>query len=123
VLDALSNHTEPVTADELAAALPHVHVSSVYRALSVLEDEGVISHVHLGHGPAVYQLAETAGVVRHLVCDACGRHVVVPAALFDPLRRRLEREYDFLLDAGHFAVVGRCRWCAGSAGPPGDAHR
>lgn len=114
VLDELAEVHEPVTAEVLAARLPDVHVSSVYRALAVLEEEGVVAHVHLGHGPAVYQLAQDAASVRHLVCDVCGRHIVVPTSLFEPLRRRLERDHGFVLDAGHFAVVGRCDSCAGT---------
>jgi Fur family transcriptional regulator, ferric uptake regulator len=112
VLDELVAGLGPITAEDLAARLPEVHVSSVYRALAVLEEEGVVAHVHLGHGPAVYQLAEEADAVRHLVCDVCGLDVVVPSGVFSPLRRRLERDYGFVLDADHFAVVGRCVACA-----------
>jgi Fur family ferric uptake transcriptional regulator len=78
----------------------------------VLEEDGVIAHVHLGHGPAVYRLREDASQVRHLVCEVCGRLVVVPASLFSDLADRLATEHDFVLDTEHFAVVGRCRSCA-----------
>jgi len=112
VLRALEAAGGPVSAEELAAQVPDVHVSSVYRALSVLEDDGVVSHVHLGHGPAVYQLATTAEEVRHLVCDSCGRQLVVPASVFDDVSRTLRDRYGFVLNAGHFAVVGHCTTCA-----------
>ena len=110
VLDALDG---PVTAEDVAARLPDVHVSSVYRSLNVLEELGVVRHVHLAHGPARYELTDVADRVRHLACEQCGRDVVVPSALFDDLRATIEQEYGFVMDSGHFAIPGRCRDCAG----------
>ena len=64
-----------------------VHVSTVYRTLALLEEIGAVRHVHLSHGPAVYEHAASADV-RHLVCEVCGRHVAVPAR---GVRRRARR--------------------------------
>jgi len=115
VLERLEDQTEPVTAEVLAGELDGVHVSSVYRALAVLEEIGLVRHVHLAHGPALYELADRGSQVRHLVCDGCGRDVAVPAALFAPLQRRLSADYGFVLDREHFALTGRCLDCAGAA--------
>ena len=108
VVDGVRSMTTAFTADELAAAVPQVHVSTVYRTLGLLEEIGAVRHVHLSHGPAVYEHAASADV-RHLVCEVCGRHVGVPSGVFDSLRKRLARDYDFVLDGSHFAIVGRCR--------------
>ena len=99
--------TTAFTADELAAAVPQVHVSTVYRTLGLLEEIGAVRHVHLSHGPAVYEHAASADV-RHLVCEVCDRHVAVPSEVFDAVRERLARDFDFVLDGSHFAIVGRC---------------
>jgi len=111
VLEALARTDGPVTAEALAAGVDAVHVSSVYRALAVLEELGVVRHVHLAHGPALYELTERASSVRHLVCEVCGQAIEVPAALFVPLARRLARDYSFVLDSDHFALPGRCTSC------------
>lgn len=111
MLDTLTRAGEPISAEELAQRVPDVHPSSVYRALAVLEEAGIAAHVHLGHGPALYQLRDEAADVRYLVCEACGRSIVVPATLFTTLARRLETEHGFVLGVGHFAVVGRCTTC------------
>ncbi len=104
-----------VTAEELATRVqaehPDVHLSTVYRCLEDLEGAGVVEHVHLGHGPAVYHLVEDE-THRHLVCDSCGRVEEIASAVFDDLARRLRGEFGFELDPGHFAVGGRCRDCA-----------
>ena len=111
VLEGFAGLDRPVTAEELAARVPDVHVSSVYRSLVVLEELGLVAHVHLAHGPALYELGPSANVV-HLVCEVCGRDVPVPSDVFDPVRDAIAARYDFLLTAHHFAVVGRCTACA-----------
>jgi len=112
VIEVLGALDGPVTAEDVAARLPEIHVSSVYRSLNVLEELGVVRHVHLAHGPARYELTDVADQVRHLACEQCGRDVVVPSALFDDLRATIEQEYGFVMDSGHFAMPGRCRDCA-----------
>ena len=102
------------TAEALTARVqanqPDVHESTVYRFLDELERLGVVDHVHLGHGPAVYHLASDAH--HHLVCDRCGSVEEVPEALFADLRARLSDDYGFSLEPRHFAVTGRCKACA-----------
>jgi Fe2+ or Zn2+ uptake regulation protein len=103
-----------VTADDLAAlvqkAQPDVHLSTIYRSLDALERIGVVDHVHLGHGRAVYHLADEPH--QHLVCEACGAVVEVPDATFAELSDALRRRYGFAIRPNHFAVLGRCRACA-----------
>jgi Fur family ferric uptake transcriptional regulator len=103
-----------VTADDLAAlvqkAQPDVHLSTIYRSLDALERIGVVDHVHLGHGRAVYHLADEPH--QHLVCEVCGAVIEVPDATFADLGGTLRRRYGFTIRPNHFAVLGRCRACA-----------
>jgi Fe2+ or Zn2+ uptake regulation protein len=105
-----------VTADDLAAlvqkAQPDVHLSTIYRSLDALERIGVVDHVHLGHGRAVYHLADEPH--QHLVCEVCGAVIEVPDSTFAELGDTLERRYGFTIRPNHFAVLGRCRACAGA---------
>lgn len=87
-----------------------VHPSTVYRTLETFEEAGLIEHVHFGHGPARWLLANDAS--HHLVCEACGLVQQVPRHLFDVVRERLEADYGFAIDLHHFANVGRCATCA-----------
>ena len=103
-----------VTADDLVAAVhrsaPAVHRSTVYRTLDALEQAGVVEHVHLGHGRAVYHLTDDRH--HHLVCDRCGTVVEVPEAVVAPLRDELASHYGFVVGGRHFALPGVCRACA-----------
>ncbi|MFN0026546.1 MAG: Fur family transcriptional regulator [Acidimicrobiales bacterium] len=101
------------TAEEIVErvqqAHSEVHPSTVYRTLETLEEAGLIEHLHFGHGPARWLLANDPS--HHLVCEACGRVQQVPRQLFDRVRDQLEAEYGFAIDLHHFANVGRCASC------------
>jgi Fur family transcriptional regulator, ferric uptake regulator len=103
-----------VTAEDLTAAVqdrhPDVHASTVYRCLESLADLGVVEHVHLGHGRAVYHLADRTH--QHLVCEGCGAVVEVPDDVFESLGRRLRDDYGFVIRPRHFALLGRCLACS-----------
>ena len=118
VVAALLAADDHVTADDLAAAVqaadPDIHLSTVYRTLDALEQLGVVDHVHLGHGRAVYHLADDPH--QHLVCEACGDVIEVPDDLFAEVAQQVRRAYGFRLRPNHFAVVGRCEGCATRAG-------
>ena len=116
ILDAVRVKQRAFTAEELAESLDDTHVSTIYRTLALLEEIGVVRHIHLSYGPAIYERTAVSTDVRHLVCESCGRHVAVPRRVFETARRTLERDYDFVLDGSHFAIVGRCRaWAEADA--------
>lgn len=103
-----------VTADDLAERVqrhhPDVHGSTIYRTLDALEGLGIVDHVHLGHGRAVYHLLDDPH--QHLVCEVCGAVIEAPDELFASLAEHLLVEYRFTLRPNHFAVLGRCAACA-----------
>jgi Fur family ferric uptake transcriptional regulator len=96
-------------ADEVRARLPDVAESTIYRTLTALEELGVVTHVHLGHGPSTFHLTDEAH--RHLVCGGCQAVIEVPDAEFVELRRRLDDVYGFAMSGEHFAIIGECRAC------------
>lgn len=114
ILEALVEHDGHPTAEQLMTVVhdrqPDVDKSTVYRFLEDLEGLGLVDHVHLGHGPAVYHFTDEGH--HHLVCETCGVVLEVPRATFDQLRQRLQEQFGFDLEARHFAVPGRCRSCS-----------
>lgn len=113
IISALLVADGHVTAESLADAVqradPDIHLSTIYRTLERLTELDVVNHVHLGHGPAVYHLADDSH--HHVVCDRCGSVVELPADVFEALGRRIERDHGFRLNAHHFALGGSCRRC------------
>ncbi|MEO7837383.1 MAG: Fur family transcriptional regulator [Acidimicrobiales bacterium] len=119
ILRALVAHQGHPTAEQLTSDVqadqPDVHESTVYRFLEELERLGVVDHVHLGHGPAVYHFADD--VHHHLVCESCGLVVELSDQTFEDVRKLLERDLQFDMELRHFALPGRCKAC--SAARPG----
>ena len=75
VLEAVTK-LEHATPEEIWADVQQtasgVNISTIYRALELLEQLGLVTHTHLGHGAPRYHLAAEADHV-HLVCSSCGR--------------------------------------------------
>ncbi len=111
----LANTDRHISADDIVAAVraryAEVAESTIYRTLSTLEELGVITHMHLDHGPATFHLADRRH--RHLVCRGCGAIIEAPADLFAGLVSELEGRYGFTLDEEHFALTGLCVACRG----------
>ena len=117
VLEALYTAEGPVSAEAVAGGLdgrlPPSDLGSVYRNLDTLEETGLVQHVHLGHGRAVYHLTDQPH--QHLVCEGCGLVVEVPDEQFAALRADLRDRYAFTIRPNHFAVLGRCERCAATS--------
>src|SRR3954468_6100122 len=124
LIGALVAAEQHVPADDLAASVqathPDVHRSTIYRTLDALERLGVVDHAHLGHGRAVYHLADEPH--HHLVCEECGEVIEVPDDTFDDLASQLHGRYGFSIRPHHFAVLGRCR-LPPPAAPHGSRRR
>jgi Fe2+ or Zn2+ uptake regulation protein len=113
IVSALLAAQGHVTAEDLAASVqaqyPDVHTSTVYRCLETLAELGIIEHVHLGHGPAVYHLTNEGH--QHLVCESCHAVIEVPDHVFAAVAYALETDFGFTPSLGHFAILGRCATC------------
>lgn len=114
LVEALFEGSGHLTAEELVdrvrATDPSAHLSTVYRNLEELESLGVVSHSHLGHGAATYQLVEHAHA--HFLCATCGATLDAPDALFEEVAGRVRAATGFEIEPSHFAVEGRCETCA-----------
>src|SRR4249919_1300912 len=80
VLEAVAR-LDHATPEEIGAQVQQtargVNISTIYRTLELLEQLGMVTHTHLGHGAPTYHLAAEADHV-HLVCSSCGRITQVP---------------------------------------------
>ncbi len=113
VLDALERlgHATPDQVwEQVQTEAPSLSPSTVYRTLELLEELGLVSHTHLGHGSPRYHAAGDWDHL-HLVCRDCGgiteTDVSAAAALVD----RLRADHGFETDVQHLTVYGRCRRC------------
>ena len=110
-----------LTAEQVGALLPDVDQATVYRTLVQFEQAGIVEHVHLGHGAATYRRAGTGGVP--VVCEVCGRVIEIAPADLESLVAKVRRRHRMVIDAGHFALTGRCTTCQPPAMPRGCAYQ
>jgi Fur family ferric uptake transcriptional regulator len=114
VLDAVAR-LEHGTPDEICAEVQRsasgVNLSTVYRALELLEELGMVTHTHLGHGAPTYHAATVEDHL-HLVCRDCGSVTETDVSMADDLVGRLAERHGFETDVAHFAIYGRCKVCA-----------
>ncbi|WP_084964135.1 Fur family transcriptional regulator [Thermoactinospora rubra] len=105
---------EHATPEEICAKVREtargVNISTVYRTLELLEDLGLVTHTHLGHGAPTYHLTEDADHV-HVVCRGCEAVFEVSPDLAADLVKRLDVEHGFVADVHHLTVFGLCRGC------------
>ena len=95
-----------VTAEEVGASLPGVSAGTVYAALELLEDMGVVRRVSTLGGTAVFDSRPEPH--HHAVCRRCGRMQDVdadaPVAQAPP---------GFTVERTELQLVGLCADCAG----------
>jgi Fe2+ or Zn2+ uptake regulation protein len=114
LLEILFDADGHMSAEDLATAVqsrvPEVHMSTVYRNLDDLEELGVVTHTHMGHGPSTYVLSPYAHA--HFICKQCGATFEAPDALFAGLSRSVRAKMGFTIDPHHFAILGTCAACS-----------
>ena len=115
VLEGLLQAEGPVSAEYLASGLggrtSACDLPSAYRNLELFERLGLVRHVHIGHGPGLYALADdSAGA--YLVCEHCDQLSRLSAADLEAIRLRIGEQTGFEAHFSHFPIVGLCRRCA-----------
>lgn len=116
VLEALFAADGPLSAADLAGELS-LDESSVYRNLEVLEQLGVVRHVHLGHSAGLYALVSDE-VVEYLCCERCAKVIAVAPSRLDIVREQIRDEFGYTARFTHFAIMGLCPDCGADAGAP-----
>jgi len=104
---------EHVSADDLLAriapALPGVNRSTIYRALELFRDLGLVSETDLGGGVRHFELSDRRH--HHLICRDCGAVSELEDRLVAPLRTAIANRHGFDAGIDHLALFGRCRSC------------
>ena len=128
IIEAMFAADGPASAQALAQALS-LDESSVHRNLVMLEQHGILRHVHLGHGPGLYALVGRDDG-EYLYCERCAKVTMLTPDQLDPVRERIREQFAHQARFTHFAIVGLCEACAARpAGgrpdepPAGHGHR
>ena len=114
ILSAIENSDDHISAEEIYTQIvvryPNINISTVYRTLELLERLGMVTKTDLGGGRVRYHPAEK-GHHHHLVCRECGAIIDLDGSALASLKDTLIREYGFIADLRHLAILGCCVNC------------
>ncbi len=118
LIETLFAASGPVSAEEIASGLggarAPVDDASVYANLETLEELGLVRHVHLGHGPGLWTLADRARC-EFLHCERCGAWRAVEPSVLAEARAAIRRATGYEARFAHFPIAGLCPACAPAA--------
>jgi Fur family ferric uptake transcriptional regulator len=113
VLLASDGHvTGPSLIERCRAIDPDTTPSTVYRALDVLEELGLVRHSH-GHDGVEEFHVRPSVEHGHLQCESCGATWEIDAVEAEQLKQALAQSRGFALDLSHLTIAGRCAGCGG----------
>lgn len=112
LLDTGEQHVWSI--DELLASarstLGSADYSSVFRAVSQLEREGVLDRIDLGDGKAHFELRDQHH--EHIRCERCGRIAEVPVCVLDDAAAQVHSLTGFKVMSHRVVFGGLCEDCA-----------
>lgn len=100
--------------EAVRSVLGSADYSSVFRAVSLLERQGVIDRIDLGEGHARFELHDAHH--EHIRCDRCGRVEEVPGCVLDDASAQVQTLTGYRVLSHQVVFGGLCRECSGAAG-------
>lgn len=119
---ALGHGTPEQVCDRVQEVAPSLNLSTVYRTLELLEELGLVSHTHFGHGAPTYHAVSDDDHI-HLVCRRCGGIQEVDLGAVRALATEVSERYGFRTDVTHLSLDGTCARCAADGREAGRDRR
>ena len=114
VVDILAHAGRHMSVEEIYAQLQErtrvSNISTVYRTLEVLWEEGFACRNDLSEGKIVYA-THLHGPHIHLVCRRCNCVIDAEPESLASLGDALQKEYNFKADLQHLSIFGLCADC------------
>lgn len=115
VMDAIFHHDGHITAEDIHAKVqaryPYVDLSTIYRTLQVLKEQGLAAELQVPDGPTQYE-ALLGDCHHHAICRTCGKMLELAPETLEPIRDQLLAQHDFHAELTHVAILGLCSTCA-----------
>ena len=99
--------------EEVRSSLGAADYSSVFRAVSQLERQGVLDRIDLGDGRARFEVREDHH--EHIRCEGCGRVDEVPVCVLDDAAAQVKDLTGFKVTSHRVVFAGLCGDCAAQA--------
>lgn len=110
VFDALVG-CESININALVKRVGQIDRASVYRAVDLFEQLGVVQRLHTGWKYKIELTDRFAEHHHHLTCTNCGKTISMNEQELELLISKLARDYDFTPTAHQIEIQGLCRDC------------
>ena len=94
---------------------PDVGLATVYRALELFQEFGLIHAIDFGDGRKRYEFGTEEGEDHHhhhhLICIKCGSIIEVNEDLLEELENRVSIKHNFTVTDHQLKIFGICRQC------------
>ncbi len=118
IIEAIAHSGEHVSAEDvfshIQASNHSANITTVYRTLELLVEQGLASRIDLGGGRVIYATYQHGPHI-HLVCRQCGQVIDAQQSLLLTLNDKLNAQYQFAADLQHISMLGLCRQCQANA--------
>ena len=96
--------------ETVRSSLGSADYSSVFRAVSLLERQGMLDRIDLGDGRARFEVREDHH--EHIRCEGCGRVDEVPGCVLDDASAQVHSLTGFKVTSHRVVFGGLCRECS-----------
>ena len=116
ILSTLYNNPQHFTSENLYLLVKQKHpelnigIATVYRTLSLLEENGIVSSISLGAQGKKFEIANKPHH-DHLICNSCGKIVEFENDKIESLQCQIAKENGFVLTDHLMQLYGICSEC------------
>ncbi len=116
ILQTLYNHPKHFTPEELYDLVKKKHpqlntgITTVYRTLNLLEENGFATSISLGIQGKKFELANKEHH-DHIICEKCGKIVEFEDEEIEHLQHKIAQENGFVLTNHLMQLYGICKEC------------
>ena len=115
ILNILRRHLHPMTNREIFAAMPkgQCDLATIYRAMHLLEEMGMVKRFDFGDGAARFELVGEGddGHHHHLVCTKCSGVVEIEECFPAEIEKRIAARNKFKAVSHKLEFFGICPQC------------
>jgi len=115
ILEILRQHPHPLTNREIFSAMPggRCDLATIYRAIHLLEEMGMVKRFDFGDGTARFELVgeNDDGHHHHLVCTQCSEVVEIEECFPEKIEKRIAARNGFKAVTHKLEFFGICPDC------------
>ena len=114
ILELLKSTEIHPTADwiynKLKSEFPKLSLGTVYRNLSILEEQSLVKKIH--YGSTFDRFEANTSQHYHLICEECGRIEDFGLSIYNEINTKAKKKTDFYIHHHKLEFYGLCKKCS-----------